>query len=287
MHSLSSHKTLKSWGNHLAPFRPTYTMKIDCHYKQKGTGPPVVFLHGSYATSSTWKKMVEQLAARYHCILIDLPGHGGAPDSDDFSAPTIETELSYVEQIVARITDQPIHLVGHSYGGVVALALAMDGRVPVSELTMFEPVAVSVLDRIDDIQLIECLRTFLIKYRRDVSRNIPRVCGQVIDFWGGEGSFEQLPDFIQESMEQLVTNNIRHWDVCAAINSNPGDLQRCLVPARIVCGSGSHPIARAIAKQLHRQMVASKKYTIEGASHFLVTTHVDECVRVVQDSSFF
>ena len=261
-------------------------MKTDYRFIQLGFGPPMVFLHGSYATTSTWKKMVEQLALHYHCILIELPGHGGTPDPDDFSAPTIETELSLVKHIVTEITDQPIHLVGHSYGGVVALVLAMDGRLAVSEMTLFEPVAVWVLDKVYDLQYIECLRTFLIKYRRDVRQNIPHCCGEVINFWGGEGVFEQLPDFIKDSMEPMVHNNIRHWDVCSAIGNSPPDLHNCLVPTRIVCGTRSNPIAHAIAEGLDRQMRRSKKYAIEDATHFLVTSHADECVRVVQEPPF-
>lgn len=262
-------------------------MKIEHHFKQLGAGPPVVFLHGSYATSSTWKKMVGQLAETHLCIAIDLPGHGGSPGPDDFSDPTVETELSFVEKIVTELTDEPIHLVGHSYGGVVALALALDGRLPVVEMTLFEPVAVSALGSTDAIQPMASLHTFLLKYRESVRQNTPHACGQVIDFWCGEGAFAQLPGFIKDSMEPMTANNIRHWDLCVSIDSSSAILQKCLIPTRIVYGTDSHPLAHAIAEKLHSQMSQSKTYIIEGASHFLVTSHVDECVAVVRDRSLF
>src|SRR3990167_7171076 len=92
-------------------------MPLSDHYQLTGSGSPIVFVHGSYATTSTWKKMIEQLSARHTCIAIKLPGHCGTPDPQDFEAPTIETELSLIEDVVRSLTDEPIHLVGHSYGG--------------------------------------------------------------------------------------------------------------------------------------------------------------------------
>ncbi len=92
-------------------------MNIEHYFEQQGTGSPIVFVHGSYATTASWKKLVDQLAAGYLCISIKLPGHCGLPDPEDFSSPSIETELGIIERVVSTLTDQPIHLVGHSYGG--------------------------------------------------------------------------------------------------------------------------------------------------------------------------
>jgi hypothetical protein len=91
---------------------------------------------------------------------------------------------------------------------------------------------VSVLNELQDEEMSEIVQSFLTKYRHDVSQNIPYACGQVIEFWGGEGAFESLPDFIKESMVPLVANNIRHWDSEAVIGYNLVDLQKLAVPTR-------------------------------------------------------
>lgn len=231
--------------------------------------------------------MIEQLAQHNHCISIKLPGHGGAPDPDDFSDPTVETELSILEQVVNQFTAGPIHLVGHSYGGVVALAQALKGNLPLSQLTLFEPVAVWVLDVAKNEELNDRVQKFLAKYRHNVVQKTPYVCGQVIDFWAGDGVFESLPDFIKNSMVPLVTNNLRHWDICTTIRSSLRDVQQCLVPTRLVCGTGSNPLAHAISDHLSEELPNSKKFLIEGASHFLVTSHFEECLSVLQNPFVF
>ncbi|GGX66443.1 alpha/beta fold hydrolase [Saccharospirillum salsuginis] len=254
-------------------------MNINNYFDEQGSGSPIILIHGSYATASTWKKMVDQLAASHRCISIKLPGHCGTPDPDDFINPTIETELDIVKKVVNSLTEEPVHLVGHSFGGVVALAQALKNNINISRLSLFEPVAVSLLD--DRMSTI--VQEFLAKYRRDVTAKVPFACGQVIDFWGGKGSFDSLPGFIQEGMEALVDNNIRHWDSEANMDYKLIDFQGISVPTQLICGTKSNPVAHSICDHLNSLIPHSKKYTIEGASHFLVTSHARECLEVLDN----
>ena len=199
-------------------------MPLSDHYQLTGSGSPIVFVHGSYATTSTWKKMIEQLSARHTCIAIKLPGHCGTPDPQDFDAPTIETELKLIEDVVRSLTDEPIHLVGHSYGGVVVLSQALKGSLPIHELTLFEPVATWVLDTMGDADMQAQVDAFLQRYRQDAANQVPYACGQVIDFWGGGNEFEALPAFVKDMMAPLTANNLRHWDLCTQIRHTRDEL---------------------------------------------------------------
>jgi pimeloyl-ACP methyl ester carboxylesterase len=253
-------------------------MDIRPHLVEQGTGHPIVFVHGSYATTSTWKKLIERLAPTHHCIAIKLPGHGGMPDPQDFDAPDIETELALIEAAVRERTDRPIHLVGHSYGGVVALVQALKGSLPLAELTLFEPVATWVLDAVGDQPMEAEVQAFLGRYRRDAALGLPDVCGQVIDFWGGAHDFAGLPPHIQAAMGTMVANNLRHWDICTSAQHTSADLARLAVPTRLVCGTRSNRVAHAIVDHLHRLLPHSRRFEIEGASHGLVASHADACL---------
>lgn len=262
-------------------------MNINQYFEVEGRGSPIVFIHGSYASTSTWKKMVEQLSTKHLCISIKLPGHCGTPDPEDFSHPTVDTELEIIEQVVRSLSDAPVHLVGHSFGGVIALAQALKGSLNLSQLTLFEPVSVWVLDRARDERMSMHVQAFMNRYHQAVSRKETYACGQVIDFWGGEGVFETLPDFIKEGMEPLVENNIRHWNIDASITSELSELQAFRIPTRLVCGSQSNAVAHAIVDHLSQHIPNSKKYVLEGASHFLVTSHTTECLQALNDQSWF
>ncbi len=227
--------------------------------------------------------MVEKLALEHRCMLIKLPGHCGMPDPKDFSKPTVDTELAIIEEVIDTQTDEPVHLVGHSFGGVIALAQALKGNLALSQISLFEPVNVSILDKVQDKTMNEQLHQFLSHYRQCVSRDIPYSCGQVIDFWAGSGAFDLLPSGIKNSMNALVANNIRHWDIEASLDIKLNDLQKLNIPTRLVSGTQSNPLATAICEHLSSIIENSKNYRIEGASHFLVTSHAAECIEALTD----
>lgn len=258
-------------------------MDIGQHVVQQGSGEPIVLVHGSYATTSTWKKMLERLSQTHHCIAIKLPGHGGMPDPTDFASPSIETELAVIEAAVRQFTDRPIHLVGHSYGGVVALAQALKGALPVSRLTLFEPVATWVLNVVEDEAMQAEVAAFLGRYRRDAAAGQAHVCGQVIDFWGGGEHFAALPPHIQDAMGTMVANNLRHWDICTVAQHSRADLAALDIPTHLVCGTRSNAVARAIVDHLHAELPNSQRTDIEGASHALVTSHPEACLAALLD----
>ncbi|SGY88403.1 Alpha/beta superfamily hydrolase [Moritella viscosa] len=278
---MSTNSKLQMSNNQIKNNNNENTTTVPCYYEQQGSGSPIVFIHGSYATTSTWKKIVQQLANTHHCISIKLPGHSGMPDPDDFSAPNINTELHIIESVVTKLTNQPIHLIGHSFGGVVALALALKGSIEIQELTLFEPVSTWVLESVEDRGMMARVNEFVQDYRQGISNNEPYVCGKVIDFWAGKGAFNLLPDFIKDAMVPLTANNNRHWTLSMNIHLNRKTLNALTIPTRLVCGSVSNPVAQAIVNHLSNELANSKKYMIQGASHFLVTSHATQCLDII------
>ncbi|GIH22538.1 alpha/beta hydrolase [Acrocarpospora phusangensis] len=104
-----------------------------------GQGPAVVFLHGSAASGAVWKPVTRALARRRPdagWLLADLPGHGRSRWQLDYSPD------GYADAVAAAIREhadgRPVHLVGHSLGAMVALALAdgTRGVVPASVLVL-------------------------------------------------------------------------------------------------------------------------------------------------------
>ncbi|MET0414905.1 MAG: alpha/beta hydrolase [Actinoplanes sp.] len=85
------------------------------------TAPPLLLIHGSGATSGTWKPVVPALAGRHHVIRVDLPGCGQSPTADNYAVP------AQAERVAAVLDDlglRSVLVAGHSSGGYVATALA-------------------------------------------------------------------------------------------------------------------------------------------------------------------
>jgi len=105
-----------------------------------GNGPTVLFLHGSGQTARVWDLLCGHLASRYHCVALDLPGHGRSDWADPDSYAIGRTAL----QLAPLITG-PTTVVGLSRGGLIGLRLAaIEPRV---EALAVLDIAPSVLTR--------------------------------------------------------------------------------------------------------------------------------------------
>ena len=91
-----------------------------------------------------------------------------------------------------------------------------------------------------------------------------------------------LPEALRDGMVPFTANNIRHWDLCQSCVRPMSDYQSLAAPTTVVCGGNSNPIAQTIAKQLHAHIPNSTLTSIEGASHFMVTTHAEACLAAMQ-----
>ncbi len=93
------------------------------HVVTRGSGAPIVFLHGMGTSAATWNRCMELLDDRFTVVAPDLLGHGDSPVLDDPSEYTRDRTLVDVDDILADLDAPPV-LVGHSLGGYLALAYA-------------------------------------------------------------------------------------------------------------------------------------------------------------------
>jgi pimeloyl-ACP methyl ester carboxylesterase len=98
-------------------------------------GPRVVLVHGDVFDAPATFAAMEPLAANHRLVLVNRRGFGASPEVDGEDFDVDAGDLAEV------LTDEPTHLVGHSYGGVVALLAAAQVPSSVQSLTVFEPPA--------------------------------------------------------------------------------------------------------------------------------------------------
>ena len=98
-------------------------MSSRLHVVARGSGAPIVFLHGMGTSAATWNRCMELLDDRFTVVAPDLLGHGDSPVLDDPSEYTRDRTLVDVDDILAGLDAPPV-LVGHSLGGYLALAYA-------------------------------------------------------------------------------------------------------------------------------------------------------------------
>ena len=100
-----------------------------------GRGPTVVLVHGLGSEADDWLPVARDLARDHRVVLVELPGHGLAPMSTPF---TLEQATLSLDRAIAEEAREPVVLVGHSVGGLIATAEALRSPRRVRGLVLVE-----------------------------------------------------------------------------------------------------------------------------------------------------
>lgn len=92
-------------------------------YEVKGTGEPLLLLHGFTGDSSSWKNV--NLDNHYKIITIDLIGHGQTESPQDVNRYKMEQAVNDIVSFIQFLNIDKVNLLGYSMGGRLALSLAM------------------------------------------------------------------------------------------------------------------------------------------------------------------
>lgn len=107
----------------------------------RGSGPPILFIHGLTFDRLTWQPIIDRLADRYSCVAVDLPGHG---DSDGPPRLLDDVVASLYRLLGDLSIDRPV-VVGHSMGaalaGMYAATHPVAGVVLVDQAPLMRPFA--------------------------------------------------------------------------------------------------------------------------------------------------
>lgn len=230
-----------------------------------GDHPPVILLHSSAASCRQWAVLMDEMSDAFRMIAIDLIGYG---QSDPFKGDH-DLRLSDESHMVHDFLDTlgcPAHLVGHSYGGAVALHTALEAPENVISLGLYEPVSFFVLDE-DDPGLIEIQG--IAKQVDDFSAagDYAAAMGCFVDYWNGAGTWSAVRPQTRAALTE-VTPKLMH-DFFAIMNETTtrDELAGLDIPTTIFCGSETRLPAQAVARALSTIMPRAELDEIAGAEH--------------------
>ena len=103
---------------------------VKLYYQEEGSGRPLLLIHGFGASTFTWRRVAPDLARDHRVIAVDLKGFGQSDKPFD-SRYSVYDQAELLAQLIEEKDLRDLTLVGHSYGGGIALLLALeaDGRL--------------------------------------------------------------------------------------------------------------------------------------------------------------
>ena len=251
-------------------------------YDEYGVGPILMLVHGSPGTSSTWQAVGKRLSDRFRIVAPNLPGYGGTTPEAPEAPPSVSHAAALIEAVV-RETGTPDVLAGHSYGGAVALVVALRGHVKPKALALFEPVCIPILLSTSEVEAYASTKQIFDDYIDAFEGGDPRAARTMIDFWFGAGAFERMPGPVRDFLLENTEANIH--DVRASFRERfSADAMRMLdVPVLTVYGSDSPDVSRRVASAVTALAPNASVARVDGATHALTTTHAVDVAQLLTD----
>lgn len=159
---------------------------------QKGCGIPILCLHSSASSKSQWRYFQNYTIKNYRTISVDLMGYGKTPLICSYNNYNLYKEIELIKVVIDKfIGNQPFYLVGHSYGGTIALKYATIFQKNIISLILYEPIL---------FHLLHCLNDNSFSIIMNIVNNISKLIkkGELLkaskiffDFWCGENEFDK------------------------------------------------------------------------------------------------
>jgi len=244
-------------------------------YLELGSGEPVVLLHSSGSSGAQWRALAERLGERYRVIAPDLYGFGGTAHWPGRRPFHLECEAEIVLALLGRI-DRRAHLVGHSYGGAVALHVAGLRRDLLRSLTLIEPVAFHLLRETDASALAEITQVAESVARATVRGEYLAGFERFVDYWNGPDAWAEVPADKRQAMAARLPTIALDFHATLNEPTRLQDFRLMTVPTLLMHGTSSPWPTRRICDLLERILPEARLETIGGAGHMAPVTHRDQ-----------
>jgi len=245
------------------------------------TRQTVVCLHSSMSHGGQWRALANRLQHDFDVITPNLLGYCGG--ANGFEQLQLEDEVAAV---IGEIPIEPtrLHLVGHSFGGAVALRLASMYPERVASLTVYEPVWFSLLfdnglggEILPEIDRIQKLLSAKSRFEQT------RGARDFINYWAGGDGWSMLPSEHQERLVSLSSKVAAEFGALLAAGPATQELARLAIPVRLLCGTRTRQSARQISELLAGILPDVEYYRLPGLAHMAPVTHADDVNPLIVD----
>jgi pimeloyl-ACP methyl ester carboxylesterase len=236
----------------------------------------VVCLHASASSGRQWQPLQRRLSGRYDVLLPDLYGSRTSPPWAAERELTLADEVALLEPVFQAAGGSP-HLVGHSYGGAVAVHAALTHPGRFRSLVLIEPVLFGLL--LDEDPGQPAAREILAVGTRTVAAvevgALNSAGERFIDYWMGPGTWEGMPPERRAALAQTMPSVRSQWSAIFG-DVTPLEAYSSLdLPTLYLVGSRSPASARAVARLLTKALHGVTTTELEGVGHMAPVTHAD------------
>jgi pimeloyl-ACP methyl ester carboxylesterase len=238
------------------------------------TAPVVICLHSSASTGGQWAGLRDELGDAFHVVTPDLFGQGQAPAWTGAASDIVAADVERIAHIAKRFGGG-VHLVGHSYGGFVALRIALEYPSLVASVAVYEPVAFRVLF---DYNARHQPAVEVLELARGIGRDVglgqeSRAASRFVNYWSGSDQWSRLSPEQRSAIAARMPVVLSHFVSLAHDGARRTDFARLPMPVLYLTGQATRASTRRIAEIVTPSMPHVESVRMEAMGHLGPITH--------------
>jgi pimeloyl-ACP methyl ester carboxylesterase len=241
------------------------------YFTERGSGPPLLLVHGLMITGEMFEPVIEHFAARHHVIVPDLRGHGRSRElPPPYSVARLASDLPH---LLDHLGVASADILGYSQGGAVAQQLVLDYPARCNRLVLACTYAFNMAtlrEKLEAYLMPVILRTFgMRRFARLVLSQGMKQLDTERAAWVARLIGDQDRDLMLAGWKELMAFDSRRR------------LGEIVCPTLIVAGSDDNAVPHHHATMLHQGIANSRLVVVDGATHALIWERPKEFARVV------
>lgn len=229
----------------------------------------VVALHSSASSSRQWKQLAECMEHRFDVLACELPGYAAS----EYTRCDLHTGmLPVAEPILNDICKfgKPVHLVGHSFGGAVAIKIALARPDLVKSLTLYEPATFHIMNNDDSRdrkhyygikQIEQTLASATTTGHADQGMKT------FVDFWNGKSAWDSISQSARNHLAGCAKSVIADFSNLFTETWELDCLDQLNIPTLMIMGMDSPAITQRIATQIAGHIRGAKLAMLPDLGH--------------------
>lgn len=244
-------------------------------YLDRGSGPPVVFVHSSGLGAGQWERTMDAFGAGHRCLAPDLSGYGKSSAARDGSDHALDQDAEMVASIV-ELAGEGAHLVGHSYGGAVAL-LAARTASDLASLTLIEPVIGDLLRASDSSEAAAELESLSHRFLGAMeAADAKGALKAFVDYWNADGAWDSLPPEVRAGLVALARKISLEVRGVSFTSARAFALDTVDVPVLVLTGEETRKAPKRMSELMVAALPRATHQVLSGAGHMSPLTHPAE-----------
>lgn len=257
-------------------------------YTERGSGEPVVFVHGGLSDYRTWATQLEAIGERYRAITYSRRWHWPNAPIPTGGTSHMDTHVEDLAELITKVGAAPANVVGNSWGAYTSLVLARRYPALVRSLVVEEPPVIPLFFKKGAPTPGELVRAFarrprtalslmrfgvttiapvtkLFKQGEDERAMVRFVHGVV-----GREAYESLPEERRQQMRANVSELAAEFRINAGFASfTEGDARAIRVPTLVLTGAKSPAVLVHLSERLLGLLPDARRIVIPAASHLM------------------